>query len=100
MRHTPGPWKYFVSKGHDIMVDLAGTRKIRLGHIYDDDCGNPECCNREEHANAKIIAAAPDMLQALQSIVDYWNTPQKGSMNDHMNHIFEIAEKAIKKATE
>lgn len=50
----------------------------------------------------KLKAAAPELLEVLQNIVDYWNTPQQGttSMNDHINHIFNLADNAIKKATE
>ena len=48
---------------------------------------------------AKLIAAAPDLLEALQSIVKYWNTPQQGSMNDHIDHSLKLAQAAIEKAT-
>jgi hypothetical protein len=56
--------------------------------------------SEESLANAQLIAAAPEMLKALQSIVEYWNTPQKGnlSLNDHVEHSLKLAEKAINKA--
>jgi hypothetical protein len=55
----------------------------------------------EYNSNAVLISTAPKLLEALQNIVDYWYSPQKGnlSMYDHMNHILEVAEKAIEKAT-
>lgn len=50
----------------------------------------------------KLILAAPDMLEALQNIHDYWNYPQSGnlSLNDHVVKIISMAEEALKKATE
>jgi nitrous oxide reductase accessory protein NosL len=64
------------------------------GYLVCESIGNP--------GNAKLIAAAPEMFDTLKSIVDYWNAPQEGkkSMNDHMDHIFKLADIAIKKATE
>ena len=38
-------------------------------------------------ANTKLIAAAPELLEALESITDYWESPQKGSLNDHVNQV-------------
>ena len=58
------------------------------------------CYAIQSEANAKLIASAPDMYNALESIINYWNTPQKAtlSMENHFEHIIEIAEKALKKA--
>lgn len=55
---------------------------------------------KEMKANAQLIAAAPEMLKALQSIVDYWNTPQNGNLSlyDHIRHSLKLAEEAINKA--
>lgn len=54
----------------------------------------------EAEANARLIAAAPAMFEALRSIVEYWNTPQSESMVKHIEHSLAAAEAAIKKATE
>jgi len=75
---TPGPWEKLISKNDDIIVrakrlypnrDLYELN-IKTGHIYDDDCGNKNCCNVAEHANAQLIASAPDLLEALQVAKD------------------------------
>lgn len=68
-QHTPGPWSEY---GCVIMSGLpnAGGR-AEYGSRY---IGNtaPECPddmpNREDLANARLIAAAPDMLDALEKI--------------------------------
>lgn len=55
----------------------------------------------EPQANAKLVAAAPDMYEALEHIIEYWNRDRNDeAMHDALWHIIETAEKAIKKATE
>ena len=51
----------------------------------------------EGQANAKIIAAAPDMLEALIQVRNYFGENDKTTSEHYM---FSIADKAIKKATE
>ncbi|SFK99040.1 hypothetical protein SAMN05216357_11040 [Porphyromonadaceae bacterium KH3CP3RA] len=66
---------------------------------YKDEYGGYLICesigNRDD---AQLITAAPEMLEALQSIVGYWNTPQKGSLHQHLMHSLDLAQKAIDKA--
>lgn len=64
-KHTKGEWKYNVSKKDAIQVIMPNGNTLHLGYIYEDDCGLPTCCRVEEHANAKLISAAPDLLEAL-----------------------------------
>ena len=55
--HTPGPWS--ARKGHDdFIIDGAGGEVWALAAVVD---GN----------DARLIAAAPDMLKALQSAAGY-----------------------------
>lgn len=84
---TKGEW--FVSGGTSI-VSMPSQCKITnsvSGWNYD-----------EAKANAQLMATAPRMLEALISIVNYWNTPQRGSINDHINHSLNLAEKVIDEA--
>ena len=58
-QHTPGPWA--------IEPDALGESSIVTdngGTIADVYGRNP--------ANARLIAAAPDLLAALQAVADYW----------------------------
>lgn len=61
--HTPGPWKTTGDRKHPISPNVVWL---------DDDgaCGDPECCGPAEawveikQEDARLIAAAPDLLDA------------------------------------
>jgi hypothetical protein len=64
--HTPGPWKIGYSTVRPIIeiYRLADDRKSALT-IAEIDCSQ----NFDEaEANARLIAAAPDLLEALEEI--------------------------------
>ena len=61
--HTPGPWN--VRSEEAISIDAGGSRVCMLTHLTRlFDRRDPE----EVAANARLIAAAPDMLAALTAI--------------------------------
>lgn len=66
-KHTPGPWKYSTSpqpNGCPIIGNTKGLGVAMLMHSVND------AHHRETAiANAKLIAAAPDMLEALQELL-------------------------------
>lgn len=62
--HTPGPWplkptgdgkRFIVGEGL-----VEGPNGYDVAEVYSDDCDQEEA-----EANARLIAAAPDMLDAL-----------------------------------
>ena len=62
-KHTPAPWHYY-TKGSDIYVEDAkenGIANIRR---------NFELPFNEKMANAKLIAAAPELLEILQLMAE------------------------------
>lgn len=63
MSHTPGPWKYSLNVGPTkaLIVEADGSTivEIRL-HTYD----------RRFESNARLIAAAPELLDALKALCD------------------------------
>jgi hypothetical protein len=67
-QHTPGPWNY--SRRADGNYNLLGygDDKLNLAVIKYFNLLNER--EKESEANARLIAAAPDMLAALQSIVE------------------------------
>lgn len=92
---TPGQWSfrkqssfngYYIESSTGAFIGETG------GGIMHDD---------ELLENTRLIAAAPDMLEVLQNIVEYWDTPNKAgkSLHEHIQYTLELAELAIKKAT-
>jgi hypothetical protein len=64
VKHTPGPWQ----------VEALGAANTLIwkqdhGEIADTfyDPGNPKLTRAEAEANAHLIAAAPELLEALES---------------------------------
>lgn len=58
--HTPGPWKYGEAKGYLIVWDQNGWGVAEVKVSRGEDAAL---------ANAKLIAAAPELLAALKHIV-------------------------------
>jgi hypothetical protein len=71
-KHTPGPWPIKVTgdrKRIRVGVGLVdGPRGYDVAEVYSDDCDGEEA-----EANAHLIAAAPDLLDALCVAADYLN---------------------------
>ena len=59
--HTPGPW--IIDRGQ-----IRDTDGNSLASVPYSLGGTQDC------ANARLIAAAPDMFDALQGVVDYLET--------------------------
>ena len=83
--HTPGPWEAQNTAGYDthgqaVVYDASGKD---VAIVYDGD------------ANALLIAAAPDLLDALRRITMFIDDkPEEDALAD----IDEIARAAIEKA--
>ena len=95
-KFTEGEW--IIDKKRDtVCIDILCNDEV-VATCWDDyDCVD------QLRANAKLIAAAPDLLNRLNSIVlsvkahpDYVN----GQEGDEWHDIVELAEQTIKKATE
>ena len=91
-KHTPGPWKESPYKGGsapDIPI-MVGTECIASVHHL----GRSR--NAEWLANAKLIAAAPEMLAALEAFMSC--DPMRNLLGGSQ-HVIDMAQSAIKKAT-
>lgn len=94
-KHTPGPWVYKRENGSPTTGQhmIAGAIPGYLAEVRDCGSGDVE-------ANARLIAAAPELLVALEHIKEYWNRDQnEQAMSDALWHIIETADDAIAKAT-
>ncbi len=63
-KHTPGPWK---QEGNNIVADYTAT------------CGVVASVSAmpnkwETEANARLIAAAPELLEALRDVMGWYDT--------------------------
>jgi hypothetical protein len=67
-KHTPGPWKWMRNEtepgldGDSPLVSESGESILQLGDCYQNG-GEPNA------ANANLIAAAPDLLEALELLL-------------------------------
>ena len=85
--HTPGPWTAKWSKYQDGMfIVQAGMPSNRVMARFDGDGDGPD---EREIADAKLISAAPDLLEAIKLLLS--------SSHDYQTGIAE-AEAAIAKA--
>ena len=68
MNYTPGPWEHrVVSGGEDILI-LAGAESPRAGREITLIRYAQE---GEANANARLIAAAPELLEACEAAIKY-----------------------------
>lgn len=75
-KHTPGPWE--ILSGKFVPTQMAAGSKmyvIQTADKHNDNIGfacswldDPETL-KEARANANLIAAAPDLLEALESAI-------------------------------
>ncbi|EPL4123820.1 hypothetical protein MWS69_002635 [Citrobacter amalonaticus] len=77
---TPGEWKYTVRNVNEMMTTFHG---VTIGDTY------IEAATRNEREDARLIAAAPDLLEALQLFLDAQILPE---------HHQGVARAAISKA--
>ncbi len=92
-KHTPGPWKH----------DYTNSAKLTYVCIsaVDGSNGNTcvigQCAGPDNEANAKLISAAPDLLRALEMIVDSdmaQREEDEGEISTELSHARAAIEKA------
>ncbi|MCK9525969.1 MAG: hypothetical protein M0R49_08580 [Limnochordia bacterium] len=85
MNHTPGPW---TTKEGKVTSNYGSVASLNIAHAK-----GFAPTEEEKRANARLIAAAPEMLEALKLIAD---TPCNHGAQDICPR--EIAQAAIAKA--
>lgn len=106
-KHTPGPWHIFqsgayfgVDAGSDSGMEKDDKTIIAYGDDGDDITGVRGETYEEMVANAKLIAAAPELLEALQYLMSYEVMVGKPAYEEMPYPIVTRIQAAIKKATE
>jgi hypothetical protein len=69
-KHTPGPWKWAKSRGMNA-YEIHGADGSYIGDVWGVDEPVPNGIKREhQKPNARLIAAAPEMLEALRDVLE------------------------------
>lgn len=102
IKHTPGPWVFrpdVTDQGFYIETLDKTHRKTFIA-----DIGGGLQSMEEIKANAKLIAAAPEMLYALKKLVNLKKYKEDNGKDDYYSEArpfaWKYAVEAIKKATE
>jgi hypothetical protein len=64
--HTPGPWRL----NSDALLVGNDALKMSIAIAYDSSTAADGVSREEMKANARLIAAAPDLLEALKGALD------------------------------
>lgn len=98
-KHTPGPWavnRYITSGNQSLGFHITGPRDGSVSPV----CVGEDTGYGEIDANARLIAAAPDLLVALRSIVEEVDGPGRPFSSDSYlpSHLIQVARATITKA--
>jgi hypothetical protein len=91
--HTPGPWRQGTKNQRFMNLVYAHNGGILVAEV---NTSAPE--PGENEANARLIAAAPELLAAIQNLLDCTEL-NMDSLEDHTRWCIETAIGAIAKAT-
>ena len=97
--HTNGPW---MIEGDQIRTAInSGVKHVAMVNYFNCGPGDPRTITDEEHeANAKLIAAAPEMLEALRRVDNYFTQPGEDDWVRFCKEVLEPVRRAIKLAME
>ena len=77
MTHTQGPWRVTGESGNDFEAEVIENETRTIAWTFHSASWNAEDCadgrisiSDEDRANARLIAASPDLLECLQNLVD------------------------------
>jgi hypothetical protein len=92
-KHTPGPWNVeTANKYGEIRITASATKK----HTYLIALTSPDCPDSQtQEANTSLMAAAPDLLAALESLLPAYDDARAAG---HGEILIAQARAAIAKA--
>jgi hypothetical protein len=97
-KHTPGPWR--VDAGCPRQVIWYDGARMRVVATCSDNLGLINGAVEEAMANARLIAAAPELLESLKWAMKHVeNVFALAYRFDHERPLLEAARNAIAKAT-
>lgn len=93
-QHTPGPWKYGVADSTTAYVfEDDGTTVARLSAVENTTA------HTHLYSNARLIAAAPELLEALREMTHALDVMQWKRLGSTLGKPYNKARAAITKAT-
>ena len=99
--HTPGPW---ILDGFEVSGEISGAAICRVLEADDFPCveeGTEADVQAECEANARLVAAAPDLLEALRKLMalnDNRGTFGGELYQDRVDRAWDEARAALAKA--
>ena len=76
--HTPGPWKVVITDDGELIVLISEGNQAFLTTLY---FGDMEVTTAEDHANARLTAAGPDLFKAGKTLAaEIYSTTNPGSI--------------------
>lgn len=107
MAHTKGPWQSFgshPSEGFDCFWIKAQPNPVMRGFTKEIAAVNGSQNDEERASNAKLIAASPELLEALQGVMDILGRAESNASGnpewDYVGPRVAAARAAIAKATQ
>ena len=96
--HTPAPWRTEGKQDENGELFIRSENGVFICEIMGESFD--EFAEEEREANAQLIAAAPDLLDALKDLVERERTDaaENGFTDDEMTWL-EDARRALAKAT-
>ncbi len=106
MSHTPGPWFVREPDPDERQADIAeglAPEDMELTEVYAEDGGEQVCYvmndTPAEASNARLIAAAPELLAACRQLLEWAREEYQSEVNeDALGPIWRAASGAIAKA--
>jgi hypothetical protein len=95
-KHTPGPWKHWPKRDRPLVTSEDG--KTPICRTISDDAGGPADAPpyHQAEANARLIAAAPDLLAACEEALTLPLEEALGLSGGH--YVARLLREAIAKA--
>lgn len=101
-KHTPGPWKILPEECDKSYIRVRGTylgSRYKVANVLTPIYEGVAAREAEEtRANARLISAAPDLLEALTALVSYCERRGMDTETVSADHM-DSARAAINKAT-
>lgn len=92
--HTPGPWHVWHTTNVTTLLESGRPERIVANCGVFSDGREADSGYEENEANARLIAAAPELLAALHAVLNWFTPP-----NDSAAFPTQQVAEAINKAT-